>query len=206
MHSSGQPDQPQKTSADQVTQWASQAIAGDSAAFEKLARHFWQEVFRMLFYRVSNQADAEDLCQEVFERALRSISSLRSPENLRAWLYGIALNRSRDFLRKRRVLAMFQTTPEGGHPEVEDQGPCGASALELAAKRRFWQKINEFLMGLPRLQREVFSLRYVDELSIPEIAQALGKSQSAIKTHLYRSLERFKKSHSLVRELREEAR
>ena len=44
----------------------------------------------------------------------------------------------------------------------------------------------------------------MDELSIPEIALALGSSQSAVKTHLYRAVERFKKSHGLVRELREE--
>ena len=76
--------------------------------------------------------------------------------------------------------------------------------LDAAAAGRFWQKVAGFRQGLPRLQREVFTLRYMDELTIPEIAQALGSSQSAVKTHLYRAVERFKKSQGLVRELREE--
>jgi RNA polymerase sigma-70 factor (ECF subfamily) len=204
MHSFSQPELQEDNSADQVTQWALRAKEGDNAAFERLARHFWQEVFRMLYYRVSNQADAEDLCQEVFEKALKSMPSLRSPESVRSWLFGIALNQARDFHRKLRLKSIFQTTPEGGQPESADQN--SVDALESAAQKRFWGKVHEFRESLPPLQREVFTLRYLDELSIPEIADALHKSQSAIKTHLYRAVERFKKSRSLVAELREEAR
>jgi RNA polymerase sigma-70 factor (ECF subfamily) len=160
----------------------------------------------MLYYRVSNASDAEDLCQEVFIKAFARIAKLRQPESVRAWLYGIALNQSRDFLRKRRLLSIFQSTPQGDHPEQADEGRYGASALDTAAAGRFWQKVAEFRQSLPRLQREVFTLRYMDELTIPEIAEALGSSQSAVKTHLYRAVERFKKSHGLVRELREEIR
>jgi RNA polymerase sigma-70 factor (ECF subfamily) len=195
---------PPKPTADQVTQWAAKARQGDRRAFERLARHFWDEVYRMLYYRVSHPADAEDLCQEVFIKAFTRMPKLRQPESVRAWLYGIALNQSRDFLRKRRLLSIFQSTPQGDHPEQEDRGPAGASALDTASAKRFWQKVSRFNQSLPRLQREVFTLRYLDELTIPEIAQALGRSQSTVKTHLYRAVERFKKSHSLVRELREE--
>lgn len=204
MHLIGQREFSADPSADQVTQWADRAMQGDKAAFEYLARHFWEEVFRMLYFRVSNQADAEDLCQEVFVKALKSMPRLRQPEKVRAWLYGIALNQSRDFLRKRRLLSIFKPTPEGGQPETADPAPV--SALESASAKRFWGKVSEFTQSLPRLQREVFSLRYLDELTIPEIAQALGRSQSAVKTHLYRAVERFKNSRGLVRELREEAR
>jgi RNA polymerase sigma-70 factor (ECF subfamily) len=203
MHLNGQRESSAKPSADQVTQWASRAIKGDKAAFEYLARHFWEEVFRMLYFRVSNPADAEDLCQEVFEKALKSMPRLREPEKVRAWLYGIALNQSRDFLRKRRLLSMFQSSTQSDLPE--GPGQTAASALETASAKRFWRKVRQFTQSLPRLQREVFSLRYLDELTIPEIAQALGRSQSAVKTHLYRAVQRFKNSHGLVRELREEA-
>ncbi len=204
MHSTGDRDLPPKPTTDQVTRWATRARQGDRSAFEQLARHFWEEVFRMLYYRVSNAADAEDLCQEVFMKALTRLPKLRQPESVRAWLYGIALNQSRDFLRKRRLLSIFQTTPQGGHPDQVDESRAESSALEAAAAKRFWQKVAHFNQSLPRSQREVFTLRYMDELSIPEIAQALGRSQSAVKTHLYRAVERFKRSPSLVRELREE--
>ena len=162
----------------------------------------------MLYYRVSNQADAEDLCQEVFIKAFARIATLRQPESVRAWLYGIALNQSRDFLRKRRMLSIFKSTPQGENPDTADEsraGHAGDAALDAAAARRFRQKLAHFRQSLPRLQGEVFTLRYMDELTIPEIAQALGRSQSTVKTHLYRAVERFKKSPGLVRELREVA-
>ena len=204
MQPSGTSQLPLKPAADQVTQWAVHARQGDRKAFEQLARHFWDEVFRMLYYRVSNVSDAEDLCQEVFIKAFVRLPKLRQPESVRAWLYGIALNQSRDFLRKRRWWSMFKSTPQGANPETADENRMGASALEAAANQRFWRKVAQFRQTLPRLQREVFTLRYMDELTIPEIAQALGRSQSAVKTHLYRAVERFKRSSSLVRELREE--
>ncbi len=188
--------------ADQVAEWAARAKEGDRAAFGRLARHFWEEIFRMLYYRVSDADDAEDLCQEVFARALARLPGLRQPESVRAWLYGIALNLARDHLRKRRLRSLFVPTAGGGQPEAADQGP-GASALEAAAAKRFWQKVDAFRAGLSALQREVFTLRYMDGLSIPEISQALGRSQSAVKTHLYRAVEKFKQSPALVQELRE---
>lgn len=204
MQPSGTSQLPLKPTADQVTQWAIRARQGDRKAFGRLASHFWDEVFRMLYYRVSNASDAEDLCQEVFIKAFVRMPKLRQPESVRAWLYGIALNQSRDFLRKRRLLSIFKSTPQGENPEATDESRMGTSALEAAAARRFWRKVAQFLQSLPGLQREVFTLRYMDELTIPEIAQALGRSQSAVKTHLYRAVERFKRSPSLVRELREE--
>jgi len=182
---------------------AARAKEGDRAAFERLAGLYWQEVFRMLYFRVSNAADAEDLCQEVFLKAYTRLASLRNPESVRAWLYGIALNQARDFQRKQRLRAYFRTASLEDGREKASQAAGGPSALEAAASKDFWRQVAKFCQSLPRSQREVFTLRYLDDLTIPEIAQAMHISESAVKTHLYRAVRRFKRSPGLLRQLRE---
>jgi RNA polymerase sigma-70 factor (ECF subfamily) len=72
-------------------------------------------------------------------------------------------------------------------------------------KAEFWHQINLILRKLSRMEKEVFVLRFFDHLSISEIAGALKKSESTIKTHLYRALAKFKKEGRLRQMLKEVA-
>ena len=143
----------------------------------------------MVYARMQNRADAEDVVQDVFLSAYRSLPSLRDPGLFRAWLYRIALNRVRDFMRKRRLASLFGFTRNELPEDYPDSSPDGFDRL---AARRFWTAISEFLASLPSLQREVFRLRFIDHLGIQEIAMALGRNESTVKTHLYRALDKFK--------------
>ena len=67
----------------------------------------------------------------------------------------------------------------------------------------FWKQIQSFLDKLSRMEREVFLLRFMDHLSIKEISQALAKSESTVKTHLYRSVNKFRAENSIHELLRE---
>jgi RNA polymerase sigma-70 factor (ECF subfamily) len=76
-------------------------------------------------------------------------------------------------------------------------------ALDNLMAKDFWKKVELFLNELSRMEREVFSLRFMDHLSIKEISQTLGKSESTVKTHLYRSISKFKAEssrHQLLQE------
>lgn len=143
----------------------------------------------MAYARMQSRADAEDVVQDVFLSAYRSLSSLRDPGLFRAWLYRIALNRVRDFMRKRKLMTLFGFT----HNEVPEDFPdTGPDSFDHLAARQFWARVNDFLSSLPALQREVFRLRFMDHLGIQEIAEALGRNESTVKTHLYRAIEKFK--------------
>lgn len=143
----------------------------------------------MVYARMQNRADAEDVVQEVFLSAYRSLSSLRDPGLFRAWLYRIALNRVRDFMRRRKLASLFGLSRNEVPEDYPDSGP---DVFDHLAARRFWTGINRFLDSLPSLQREVFRLRFIDDLGIQEIAVALGRNESTVKTHLYRALDKFK--------------
>jgi RNA polymerase sigma-70 factor (ECF subfamily) len=68
----------------------------------------------------------------------------------------------------------------------------GPDSYDHLAGKQFWTRFNEFIKKLPRLQQEVFRLRFLDHLSITEIALTLESSESSVKTHLYRAIEKFK--------------
>jgi RNA polymerase sigma-70 factor (ECF subfamily) len=166
-----------------------EALGGDRPSFERLITIHQEGIFRMVYARMQSRADAEDVVQDVFLSAYRNLASLREPELFKAWLYRIALNRVRDFMRKRKLMSLFGFTSKEADEDYPDSGPDGFDHL---AARRFWSRVNDFLTSLPPLQREVFRLRFIDDLGIHEIAAALGRNESTVKTHLYRALDKFR--------------
>jgi len=183
---------------DRVGYLVQEACAGGRAAFNQLIDRFQPDIFRMIFYRTQSQMDAEDITQDVFLQAYQHISTLKTPERFRGWLYRIALNRIRDFYRRKRLRSLFRILPE--RPEVNDidnslfQPPEAETRLN---RMDFWNAVQAMLKKLSKSESEVFLLRFMDHLGIREIAQVLNKSESTVKTLLYRSLGKFKKDRSL---------
>jgi RNA polymerase sigma-70 factor, ECF subfamily len=193
---------PQAASTDQfaeVAGLAARARRGEQAAFEQLIDRFQAEIFRMVYYRTRSRMDAEDLTQEIFMQAYRHVNRLQNPERFRAWLYTIAANRVRDFLRRRRVLSFFVTATEDEPEDFPDrQAHAAPGTLDRLIQREFWSELQRLAAQLSRWEREVFFLRFIDQLSLREIAEVLKKSESAVKTHLYRALQKFKENRELM--------
>ncbi len=169
------------------------AQSGDQTAFHRLVDRFQPEIYRMIFYRTRSQMDAEDLTQDVMLKAYRHIGRLQSPEVFRSWLYRIGVNRVKDYYRKKQFKSLFgfvsmdeeafhETAEMAEDPEVEG----GIS------KKDFWRQIGEMLTHLSAMEKEVFILRFLDQLTIKEMSEALDKNESTIKTHLYRALAKVK--------------
>ena len=189
----------------QLTRLVEKARDGNRTAFNQLIDRYQGDIYRMIYYRIRRQMDAEDLTQDVFIRAYRSIARLREPGRFRSWLYTIAVNRVNDYLRKKRVRSIFKSSDEG--PEVQpetDEHREKPEALEQVLKEDFWRQVDRIAQKLSRMEREVFMLRFMDDLNITEIARILKKSESTVKTHLYRALAKFKKENSLRQFLQED--
>ncbi len=179
--------------AEQIVQWVRQAQSGDREAFHRLADQFQAEIFRMIYYRTRSRMDAEDLTQDVFLRAFKYIDRLVSPELFRSWLYRIAVNRVRDHHRRQRIKSMFGlvSTDDEAFQETEEMA-VPPEATRQMARSRFWDQVRDIMSHLPRMEREVFYLRFFDQLSIKEITAAMQKNESTVKTHLYRALNKVK--------------
>jgi RNA polymerase sigma-70 factor (ECF subfamily) len=178
----------------QLVSLVTQARDGSRSAFAQLADRFHQDIFRMVYYRIRSREDAEDIAQDVFLKAFQKISSIKDAAKFRGWLSSITLNRIRDFQRKKRFRSFFKADEENieSHPPVEADSDQ-PEALDQVLREDFWRQVSLILNKLSRMEREVFLLRFFDHLSINEIAGALKKNQSTVKTHLYRALAKFRK-------------
>jgi len=194
-----------KPADDQLTELVIKAGDGNRLAFEQLIDRFQGEIHRMIYYRIRARMDTEDLTQDVFIRAYRSISRIREPGKFRSWLFTIAVNRVNDYLRKKKVRSIFKSSDEDTsiQPAATD-GQDPPEALEQILKEDFWRHIGRIAKKLSKMEREVFMLRFLDNLNIDEIARILRKSDSTVKTHLYRALAKFRNEKKLRQFLQED--
>jgi len=189
----------------QLAELANRARDGNRPAFEQLIDRFQGDIHRMIYYRIRARMDAEDLTQDVFVRAYRSISRLREPHRFRSWLFTIAVNRVNDYLRKKKVRSIFKSSDESVEIQpVTNDTQQEPEALEQVLKEDFWRHVDRIAKKLSKMEREVFMLRFMDNLNINEIAQIVKKSESTVKTHLYRALAKFKKEKGLRQFLQED--
>ena len=188
----------------QLVVLVNQAKDGNRSALARLVDQFHSDVFRMVYYRVRSRSDAEDIAQDVFLKAFQKISTVKDAARFRGWLFSIALNRIRDFQRKKRFRSLFKVEEEDidSQPPVETESD-EPEALEQVLKEDFWRQIRSMLDKLSKMEREVFLLRFFDHLNLNEIAGALKKNESTVKTHLYRALAKFRKEPGLRQLLKE---
>jgi len=185
------------TKTQQEKTWVKLAKDGSREAFEQLAGHYYGDIFRMIYYRTQRRMDAEDLTQEVFLKAYKGLGGLTDEDHFKGWLFRIAVNRVRDFHRRKKFLHLFKSIPDDevdAHVDTHAQTESGP--LEALIRKRFLQESETFLSRLSRMEKNVFVLRFMDQLQINEIATALKKGESTIKTHLYRALSKFRKDRA----------
>ena len=181
------------------------AREGDRRAFKQLVEQFHEAVFRMVYYRIGLRLDAEDITQDVFIKALEGLTRLRDAELFKAWLFRIAVNRVKDFKRKKHLLVLFRFNKyeKDEHRELEIEDLEAKGPLDHLVRDEFWNKVRLFARCLSKWEREVFFLRFLDQLTVKEIACALNRSESTIKTYLYRGLKKFKNNSILLDVLEE---
>ncbi len=162
---------------------------------EKLHRDHGDRIHRYLV-RLVGTTDAEDVAQDVFERAQRALPSFRGESRALTWLYRIATNAATDRLRsagRRADLRLDGTpgpdddagrSPETGDPAASDPGGAADREVDRARMRECILRVVE---RLPASQRAVILLGELRELSDREVAEALGISLGATKIRLHRA-------------------
>ncbi len=151
--------------------------AGDAAAFDTLVANYLRRVVSIAWSIVRNAHDAEDLAQEAFVKAYRSIGKFRAGEPFGPWIYRIVTNLSLD-VRKHRT--KFR------HEEIMDTQPAGRrDDAELPAMTgEISRRIDEAIESLPEMQRIVARLHLVEQFEHQEIAGMTGLSEGTVRSHL----------------------
>jgi RNA polymerase sigma-70 factor (ECF subfamily) len=158
----------------------SRVLAGDVEAFGVLVDRYQDEFAGYAKYMTGSADEAADIIQESLVRAYRALRRCRDPDNFKGWLFRIVSNQCKTHLARRQ-----RRGEEGG--EGERREPAAADDphgdLEMADLRR---RLHDALQALPLDQREALVLKYVEGLSLEEMAERLSASVSALKMRLLR--------------------
>jgi RNA polymerase sigma-70 factor, ECF subfamily len=167
----------------------SECLAGNEAAIEMLVRQYETGVFRLALSIVGDQAEAHEIMQETFIAALRSLPSYHEKQSFKAWLYTIALNQSRNHLRKRKILERLRTSLTAIF-QVENQKQVSPEEAILQSEKEaaIWNSLNQ----LPEPHRMVLILRYFHELSVTEISEILSVPEGTIHSRLHSAREKLR--------------
>ena len=157
-------------------------LAGSCKHFDELYEGYFPRVYRFALKRLSDTAEAEDVTQEVFETIFRALPSYRGDSSLLVWIFGITRNKVNR--RFRGVRPRFDSIDDA-HAETlaADQAPAD---LRVDARRMLDRCDTVISEQLTPLQRRIFHLKHLRRQPIRAIAEALGKSEDAIKANLYR--------------------
>lgn len=151
-------------------------------AFAEIYERYYQRIYNYIYYRVSDGVTAEDLCSEVFVKAMEAIDSFTfQGVPFSAWLYRIAGNLVIDHYR--RQPAQPEMAWEDTRPLIADDSP--GDRLEQKFDH---QELRRAVQGLTSDQQQVIILKFVDGLSNSEVAQILGKTEGAVKSLQHRAL------------------
>jgi RNA polymerase sigma-70 factor (ECF subfamily) len=149
-----------------------ESMRGSEETIEKLLSGYGQEIHAVAYAITRDHHAAEDITAETIIAAWRRLNSLRDPDRLRPWLLRIASRHALQFLRRQR---RHRETAIWRGTSVGDQfDSLAADRLDIA----------DAMAALPPQMRAVISLRYVSNLSVDEIAEALGRSRNTVKTEL----------------------
>lgn len=164
------------------------AQGGDVDSFNQLILRWERPIYALAYRVLGREEDARDVSQEAFLRAYRALPGFKGEAKFSSWLYRIALNLCRDWIRKQRR-APVQQMPEGIDP-VEMAGESGPaeSIEELVARKELSDVVSEAMTLLPEEQRTAIILKEYHGMTFQEIAQMQGVPLSTVKTRLYQGL------------------
>jgi RNA polymerase sigma-70 factor (ECF subfamily) len=164
------------------------SIGGDAESFNQLILRWERPIYALAYRVIGREEDARDVCQETFLRAFRALPGFKGQAKISSWLYRIALNLCRDWIRRQRRAPVMQL-PEGvdAGELIAETGPS-ESIEDLVGRRQLSAVVEEAMELLPEEQRTAIILKEYHGMTFQEIADMQGCPLSTVKTRLYQGL------------------
>jgi RNA polymerase sigma-70 factor (ECF subfamily) len=164
-------------------------VKGDRQAYALLVERYQNFVFTLVLRHVKTREDAEEVAQDVFIKAYRSLSDFKGTSKFSTWLYTIATTTSISFLRKKKL--DVSSLDDEKVFTTADHIDGGMSANQVEQKSRV-NMVNQAIRMLNPEDAQVITLFYKSEQNLEEIARILGKEPNAVKVQLHRARGRLK--------------
>jgi RNA polymerase sigma-70 factor (ECF subfamily) len=163
------------------------AIRGEASAFGSLYDYYQPKIYRFVFIKVSRREEAEDLTHQVFVNAwlnIKNYKKLGFPFG--SWLYRIARNQVIDYYRTQKKENSLEEMGEEYFAAQNNSENSFDTELEIA-------RVKTAVRKLKPEQQDIIILRFVEDLSLKEIAEVIGKSEGAVKLIQHRALNQLRK-------------
>jgi RNA polymerase sigma-70 factor (ECF subfamily) len=166
-----------------------QALTDD---FDTIVREHQKRIYRILFFLLRDQDEADALTQECFLRAYSRRASFRGDAKPGTWLVRIAINLAQDQLRSRRR-RFWQRLLRGKRTEVGDLADSRVSPEQEFLDRERVGAVWAAVESLPVRQRAIFTLRFAEEMPLGEIAETMSLREGTVKAHLSSAIKAVKR-------------
>ncbi len=181
------------------------AQGGDVESFNQLIVRWERPIYALAYRVIGREEDARDVCQDAFLRAYRALPGFKGQAKFSSWLYRIALNLCRDWIRRQRRAPVQQLPEDTEASELAGETGPVESIEELVARRELTAIVEEAMSVLSEEQRTAIILKEYHGMTFQEIADMQGCPLSTVKTRLYQGLSllrrRLEQQGQLVPEL-----
>jgi RNA polymerase sigma-70 factor, ECF subfamily len=169
-------------------------LGGDGAAFAILVERFQRKIFRVAYAIVRDETEADTVTQDTFIQAYTHLARFQGRSELETWLTRIAINRSRDSLRRRKFISLFTGSADDDDRtmlfEPVDERPDPEREIMARQIRAAIEKAERTLSAQ---QKVIFRLRHYEERPLEEIAGLLGLAAGTVRAHLFRAVHKIRK-------------
>ncbi len=164
------------------------AQAGDSEAFHQLVVLHDEKIMTLAFQLTQNKTDAEDLYQEVFIKAYKSISKFRFQSAFYTWLYRITVNTFYNLKRSQNKMPNQEAFEDGTDHLLN----ISEEPNDFPERNEIIIAVKEAAEKLPQKQRTAFLLKHMQNLKIREISGIMGIGEGTVKKYLFRAIEKLR--------------
>ena len=152
--------------------------------FLKLYEEYADAIFRHCYFRINNREEATDLTQEVFMKVWRYMANGEKIDNHRALFYKMANNSVIDYYRRKKPVSLDSLNEAGFDMASNDHQKIN-NLVEA-------KQVAQFLNKLEPDYKQALTMRYIDDLSVQEIADILGERENTVSVRIHRGLEKIK--------------
>ena len=164
------------------------SIRGDPESFNELILRWERPIYALAYRTIGREEDARDVCQETFLRAFRALPAFRGQAQFSSWLYRIALNLCRDWIRRERRTPIVEAPADVDMIELAEAAEPSESIEDVIARKDLVRAVERVMARLPEEQRTAIVLKEYHGLTFQEIADMQDCPLSTVKTRLYQGL------------------
>ena len=163
---------------------------------DEIVKNYYRKIYKLALYQLQDKNEAEDLTHDIFYKVLNSLGSFQNRSDLYTWVYRIALNTIRNYLRRKKIVKFISFENDPSETSKLLIGIADDPALkneEDQEKMIKLKKLGDALKKLSERERTAFFFFHYEKMKQKEIADVMGTTVSAIESLVFKSLKKIRK-------------